>query len=87
MSSRESTRIEDCSKVVFVAALSQEVPIEKKDKYQSDDASYDTSHNGPNVRTLRLDDREGANSNNRARLEYRGNSEHSRMSCLAVGCY
>lgn len=100
--SGESTRIEDCSKVVFVVALPQEVPIKKKDEYQSDDAcslsdvnryvqgvtstSYNTSHNGPNVRPLGLDNGECANSNNRARLEYRGNSVHSRMRCAAVGC-
>ena len=105
VSSGESTRIEDCSKVVFVGALSQEVPIKKKDKNQSDDAcslsdvnryaqgmacvtstSYNTSHNGSNVQTVRLDNGERANSNNRARLEYRGNSVHSRMRCSAVGC-
>ena len=105
VSSGESTRIEDCSKVVFVAALSQEVPIKKKDENQSDDAcsfldvnryvqgkasmmstSYNTSHNGRNVQPIRLDNRERANSNNCARLEYRGNSEHSGMSCAAVGC-
>jgi len=105
VSSGESTRIEDCSKVVFVAALSQEVPIKKEDENQSDDTcsfldvnryvqekpsvtstSYNTSHNGPNVQPVRLDNGERANSNNRARLEYRGNSVHSRMRCSAVGC-
>ena len=103
--SGESTRIEDCSQVVFVAALSQEVPIKKKDENQSDDAcslsevnryvqgkasvtstSYNTSHNGRNVQPARIKNGKRANSNNRARLEYRSNSEHSRMNCAAVGC-
>ena len=38
VSSGESARIKDCSKVVLVAALSQEVPIKKEYEYQSDDA-------------------------------------------------
>ena len=48
--------------------------------------SCNTSHNGRNVQPIRLDNRERAKSINRARLEYRSNSEHSGMSCAAVEC-
>jgi hypothetical protein len=57
-----------------------------KEKASLASTSYNTSHNGPNVRPLRLENGECANSNNRARFEYSGNSEHSCMRCLAVKC-